>query len=400
MLASQTLSTPAGVRRSLEGSQPRWVSAATCILALLALGACAGTVFQAGPGGVPPRVTEGVSLVVGQTRAQFPERSGTAIPFEMRSHGDEALPTAEPALKGQGVSMTPGLQKEQPRRITVELHLDKPGYSSGFLKVQPQKGAGEVWPVVAFDKKGEPTGQFDFIYVLAAPDGRLHYLALIGGRFEQDEQEFAGFEGTLILPGQGNDLENWRRAYKIDFGYRFPLPPVHEGKVDEAVGLFNALQRDVKEVQRLQASIAAAEGRVATLQVRPSDQETAEQREKALQDSQAQAAKLEESQTALIVATEGRFLRYYELRAAIALEYALFVESNLYRWQSRAGKQAYYERWRVVEFHHPRIDEAVAQFILHLEDKGKLKRARADALNTITSQNNWAKNPERQQPAQ
>jgi hypothetical protein len=81
------------------------------LLALLGalLAGCAGEAARQGPGGMPALQAARISLVVAQTRAQFPELSGGAIPFEPRKP-PAATPGSAPelALRGSGVGVQPG----------------------------------------------------------------------------------------------------------------------------------------------------------------------------------------------------------------------------------------------------------------------------------------------------
>lgn len=360
----------------------------------LAAGACSRAAPDAGPGGMPPLEAARASLVVAQTRSQFPELSGTEIPYETRKPPAEARDTEpEPALRGTGTSVEPGLQRGARERIAVVLHLEKRAYARGFLEVTREGAEPERWRVVAYDHRGQPPERFDYAYVLATPEERVRYLVLLGGRYEADGEAFLGFEGTLIVPGPGGELEAWRRAYKLDFGFRFPVVPAHQRKVEQAVTLFREVERDIARLRRLRKGIAAAEGDVTTLRNTAPAPEDADRHEAALRDAEARLENLQLERDGLVETTGAKLVRYYELRRAIAGEYAAFTQGNRYLWADRAGKQAFYDDWKVVEFHHPQIDNLVSAFLGLANDASRVLDARTAAMDAITRHDNWARNP-------
>ena len=386
-----------GRRRFWPRGVARWaVFGGLWIFLSFVLGACAGGGLKRGPSGLSPRLVEQASLVVGQTRAQFPQHSGKKIPYQIRESRLESLPPPELALRGVGISMTPGLQDEAPKRIGLSLFVDKVTYTDGYLEVKTADGK-EVWPIVAFDHTGRADGQFGFTYLLATPLGRLRYLVVIGGGYREKEQSYFGFEGTLIHPEPGKGLEKWKRAYKIDFGYKFPSPPAFPETVALAEKLFGELRGEVREVERLQHTLAAARSGFASLQKRPRGNSSPGEREKTLTKAKGDADSLEASLVDRIAATEAKFHRYYRVRRELAVEFSTFLQTNYYSWRDLPGKQELFDQWKKVEFHHDRIDLLALKFMNHLKEKQKLDQARRMAMKVITSQNNWGKNPGRAQ---
>ena len=231
---------------------------------------CAGPALTEGPRGMPPWLTAQLSLIVGQTRAQYPASSGKDLPFQVRPRpGDSEGREPEEALAGTGVSMRPGLRERQPKTIQARLFLEKQSYGDGYLLLTWEDGRKETWKTIAHDLQGHPERTFDFIYTLATTDGKVAYLVLIGGKYGEGEKKFSGFEGTLIFPGKAHDLQRWERAYKIDFGYRFPDPPPHQRKVNEARELFRSLQQGVQTLESLQGDKVTQEARLDALRSRP-----------------------------------------------------------------------------------------------------------------------------------
>lgn len=400
MPGSYILTAPAILSGAKTGRQRPWMGrgfrlagfGALWIMLLFALGACAEGRLKRGPSGLSPRLVEQASLVVGQTRAQFPQLSGKNIPYRMREPRPENLSPPELALRGVGTSMTPGLQDEAPSRISLSLFVDKGTYTEGYLKVK-KAGGEEVWPIIAFDHAGQADGVFGFTYILATPLGGLRYLVVIGGEYTEKDQSYFGFEGTLIHPEPSKGLEKWKRAFKIDFGYKFPSPPEYPGKVAAADKLFRELQEDVRNVERLQQAVAEARNRFELLQKRPLGKSPPEERERALTKAKSGADSLEASLENRIGDTEEKFHRYYQVRRDIAVNFSKFLESNYYLWRDLPEKQELFDQWKAVEYHHDRIDLLVLQFMNHLKEKQKLDQARRTAMKVITTENNWGKNP-------
>jgi hypothetical protein len=386
-------------RQGRARAAPRFATGCAVALALL-LGACSVAGVRQGTGGLPAADAARLSLIVAQTRSQFPELSGRAIPFEVRkAPEDAAKEEPELALRGHGVGVEPGLQSGERPRIAVALYLDKRAYARGYLEVTPPGQGVQRWKIVAFDQLGGPQKTFDFTYVLAGPGDQLRYLILLGGRFEEKDESFQGFEGTLIEPGPGNDLERWGRAYKLDFGYRFAVLPPHQRKVEQAVSLFRELERDIGRLDDLRGKIAAADGELTTLRNAEPKPEEADRRRQAMADAETRLDTLRTERAGLVETSEMRFVHYYELRQALSDEFLAYTQSNPYLWMDRAGRQAVYDKWKVVEFHHPRIDEMVSDFLTYKEQGGKVLSARSAAMAVITRNDNWSRDPSRSSEA-
>ena len=365
---------------------------AAALLGVLTAG-CTGTPLGGGDGGIPPLDARRLSVIVLQTHSQFPELSGTDLPFEAWPEPPQDAARPELALRGEGVSVEPGLQSGARTRLRAALFVDKRHYAQGWLEVTLADKAAERWPIVAYELRGNPRDTFQFIYVLAQPDGQLRYLVLIGGAYEKEGAKYHGFEGTLITPGAGRDLEQWRQGYKLDFGYRLPTPPAHALKVEQAAQHFRDIRVDVERLERLRRSIAATEGELAALNAAQPTPELAARHRSAIRQQETRLEQLNLERDALVGTAEARIVAYYGLRQAIATEFAAYLEANAYLWLDADGRQQAFERWKTVEFHHPQIDEWVAAYLTHQPETAKVLDARTAAMEEIARQDNWAKDP-------
>lgn len=388
---------PATHRRAKTHRPPRlrWGWAGLLAAAAMLAAGCSNSILGGAAGGIPAADARRLSLIVLQTRSQFPELSGTDLPFKARPAPPEDGAKPELALQGDGVSVEPGLQSGEHTRLRAALYLDKHDYALGWLEVTVGDRANERWPIVAYDRRGDPQGEFHFIYVLALPDDRLRYLVLIGGPYEKDGERYHGFEGTLIEPGPGRNLEGWRRGYKLDFGYRFPAVPAHQRKVDQAVQAFRDIRADVEKLESLRRRISKAAGELDALRGARPGPEQADANRKAIADQEKRLEELNTEHDTLVGTTEKRIVAYYGLRKAIATEFAAYTKSNAYLWLDTQGKQAAYDRWKVVEYHHPKIDELVRTFLTHQPDQARVLDARKAAMAEIWRQDNWSKDPAR-----
>ncbi|MBI4081532.1 MAG: hypothetical protein HY423_02870 [Candidatus Lambdaproteobacteria bacterium] len=351
-------------------------------------------------GGLAAEEANRLSLIVAQTRAQFPELSAVGLAYTPRPAPRQAPGAPELVLRGGGTSISPGVQVEPGSSAQVALYLRKPGYAEGYAEVAVDGRPARAWRIVAFDQRGHPDKSFEFLYALADPDGTLHYLAVVGGLYRQAEAEALGIEATLVDPGPAAQLDDWKRAFRIDFGKRFPAVPVYHGLVEEAVARFRDLDRDVPALEGLRQPIAEGDDRLRRLREAPlAEGETQAARDAATAEAAARVAGFREQLAAGVAAAETTFLGYYALRAKLDAEYAAFHETNHYRWLSAERQQGFYDHWKQVELHHPAIDELVGRFLPYLKDAAKLLAARSQAMELIRRNDNWDKDPSRPTPA-
>jgi hypothetical protein len=351
----------------------------------------------------PPPVSGGLargdaarlSLLVAQSRAQHPELSATGLRPAPRRAADGASRPAELALRGNGLGVRPGVQIGEPQPVALALFLDKSHYHAGYARLSFAGQPEETWRIVAYDARGDPKEAFELLYALADPESRVRYLGVLGGYFEQEGRRFLAFEGTLVIPGKGARLEDWERIYKIDFGFKHPAEPLFLAEVERANGLFAGLQQAVAGLgaRRDRIELARREREELARQAPSSGQAPGREEELARRD--AELVGMRDEQTRAAKEAEALLLGYWALRVSIDTHFAEFAESNAYRWHDRAGQQAWYDQWRQVEFHHPRIDEWQRTLAGFLPDGTALDQARAQAMAVIGRLDNRAKDPSR-----
>ena len=344
--------------------------------------------------GITPGNLKTSSLVTAQTRAQYQELSGTAIPFRLRKAPDDAgPPITEPALTGKGIMVSSGMHEQGKETLDFVLHLEKEHYADGYLEINTRDGKKEAWVIVGYDHLGSPEAAYDFTYLLQTPGGTLAYLVLIGGEYKEGEAAFVGYEGTLILPGKGNSLKNWEQAYKIDFGFRHPVPPVYQPMVNHAHSIFKGLPSKLSRLESKLHSLRRAQDKAAGYRNIPSGQELTPEQTAEMDQAHNTLAMNEQEAAAMIEEVETEFLGYFKLREDIADAYAAFYDSNLYRWQPLKEKRAYYDDWTVVEYHHPKIEKLIEEFIRLTNKPEPVMGARKAALQRVIQHNNWGKFP-------
>lgn len=361
------------------------------------LGGCGGAGLQPSGGGLAQGDGARLSAVVAQTRAQFPKLSAPDLPYSSQELPVDDASRPESVLRGEAVSVQPGVQMGAPLRARVSLFLAKPGYDRGFVKLAFGPGGDgsreETWEIVAFEKRGRADDAFEFTYLLNAPPQPLRYLVVIGGRFKEGKEEFAALEGTLIFPGAGADIDRWRRALKVNFGRRFPVAPAYLAQVDEAERLFGALKRQVPALMARSARIEKIDGELEPLRKIAGDAALAPKERADIEKREARLAEMKSRQAADKERAERELTSYFGLRGAIATAYAAFTASNQYSWASAGAQQDFFDAWKVVEYHHPKIDELSEAFAGLQDAPQKLRAVRAAAMKMVKDKNNWGRNP-------
>ncbi len=386
-------------RRMLGAAAAALLASAVAVLLASTVGGCGAAGLRPSGAGLAPGDSAGLSVVVAQTRAQFPRLSAPNIPYS--SQDLPAEPPAPPTLvlEGEGVSVQPGAQLAKGGQAKVSVFLSKPGYDQGFVKLAfgaPGEDKGvENWRIVAFEKRGRADDAFEFVYVLSAPGRSVRYLVVIGGRFREGTREFGALEGTLVFPDDKTGIEGWRRALKVNFGRRFPIEPVFRAQVAEADALFVRMKREVPALIAQQERIRKNEAELATLRNAAEDASMAPAQRASIEKRAARLTEQKAKQAADIERVERDFTAYYRLREEIASAYAVFTETNRYRWAGAGRQHDFFDAWKVVEFHHKdrAIDDLTAAFSTLLADPTELRSARAAAMEAVKQHDNWSRNP-------
>lgn len=366
-----------GSRR--EGTIPYCLSWGLPVLfhLLVSLGGCAAQGLPQRAGGLPYNEAVQISLVVAQTRAQFPELSARNL-----RHRPRSLPPAGKrvavvhVLQGEGVAVQPGIQTGRPSLVKLKVFLQKPGYDAGRIEIAVDGRREETWPIVAHDQRGDPEGAFEFLYVLVTPAGAVRYLALVGGSYRERGRKFFAFEGTLIVPGKGPRAAAWKLAYKINFGFRFAVRPEHEPLLAQARRLFRGFAGQVKELEGLQRRIEAARKKGAT--------STA---------AGAKPSPLPNEFNQRRAALQKALFRYYRLRERIAASFGRFAASNFYRWLPPARQRQYFAAWQKGTGHHPEIDRLTRRARPFMKNPASLDAVRAKAMGQVRRWRNVEKDP-------
>jgi hypothetical protein len=367
-----------------------------CALAALLAACSQPSELPPTAGGLARGDSARLSLLVTQTRAQYPELTATALKQGSQRGASEGAQLAELALVGQGVSLRPGIQVGERETVKMSLFLDKSGYDAGHAALTIAGGAEEEWRVIGYDLRGDVTADFELLFALADPASRVRYLAVLGGIYEADGRRLLAYEGTLIVPGPGVRIEGWERIYKINFGFKHPAEPLYLAGVARANGQMAEIRRALATLESLTRRGDTGRAELESLRARSPAPDQTQRHEQSIAQREQQVAQTETERGRTAKEAEDTFLKYWATRASVDSDYADFQASNAYRWRDATQQQAWFDEWKQVEFHHPRIDELRKALGAFLPDQGAaIAEARAKAIATIDRLNNWSKNPSR-----
>ena len=371
----------------------------TCaaFIAALALGSACGAPKELPPtaGGLARGDAARLSLLVTQTRAQYPELTAQSLKQGPQLNAGEGPQLADPALIGEGVGLRPGIQVGARETVELSLFLDKSDYHAGYARISISGAPEETWRVIAYDLRGEVTGDFELLYALADGESRVNYLAVLGGTYEQDGRRLLAYEGTLILPGRGVRIEGWDRIFKVDFGFKHPAEPLYLAGVERANTLMAETRRAVSALDALRKRIETGRAEMEALRQQMPPPEQAQARRQELAQREGQIAERESERDRLAAQAEQTLVKYWATRASVDADFAEFVASNAFRWRAPAQQQAWFDRWKRMELHHPGIDELQQALAAFLPERSKIDQARDKALAMINRLDNWSKNPSR-----
>lgn len=370
---------------------------------VMAAAACAALFACAKPtelaptaGGLARGDAARLSLLVTQTRAQHPELTATGLRQGPQQGAGEGAQLAELALRGEGVSLTPGIQVGPREHVRLSLFLDKGHYHTGYVALAVGEAPEEQWRILGYDLRGDVAGDFELLYALADADSRVRYLVVLGGVYEEQGHQWRAFEGTLVVPGKGVRIEGWERIYRVDFGFRHPAAPLHLVDAERSNAQLASLRRAVPALESLTGRIGQARRERDTLAQQAPPPEQAQRHQQDLAKRGESLTRMEEERARALDSAESTLKEYWDLRATIDIEFARFLDSNAFRWRDAAQQQAWFDQWKQVEFHHPRIDELHRGLAGQLADSGPIEQARTNAMAVIERLDNWSRNPSRE----
>lgn len=344
--------------------------------------------IPASQAGIPSARVLEVSELVSRVRSDYPDLAAREIPHEIRSFGRRySPPKAVLALRGKGTAVSGS------EGLSMKLYLDKDSYSSGQAQLLWEDGRTETVPIVAFDNKGRPDGLFDNIYIFQREDGGLYYFDLVGGEYGSLNIKYVGFEGTLILPGPGNSVKEGATVYKVDFGFRYPLPPEFVAHTNRLNDLTSDLSKGVKTLQSTKADVDKAEEELLSLRNTPPTEAEAPAQEKRIQALEAKARELKASLDNDGMTTESLFSEYFMRRKSFSDSFTAFLESNYYTWITPEEAVDYWKRWRQVQKDDEQIDKAFQGFIDLAQNPERLRGDRRETLQVIERNNNQSLDP-------
>lgn len=391
----------AGMKRALTQWSPKrecrkfpMLHAWVLFLVFLAINGCStmpssGLLpFPSEQGGIPAAQVLEVSDIVARMRSEYPDLSATAVPYEGRHFG-KAYASPEPvlALAGKGRAIS------SEEHVAVRLYLDKASYTAGYVEVAWDGGTPEVLPIVAFDNKGRPDGVFDYIYLLTRDDGGMYYLDLVGGEYGGMNVKYVGFEGTLIVPGPGPSLRNGTKVYKLDFGFRFPLPPEFAAHVGKAGDLAGSLSKGSRSLLSRKAELERTQEELLGLRNTPPAEDKAAAQEKKIQALEARVTTLKAGISSDTDLLESAFSEYFVLRQTISDSYADFISSNYYTWMPPGDQLDYWKEWRKMQGYDEKVEEAYQPFLDFAGNPDRLREDRKQALRTIEKNDIKSRDP-------
>ncbi|MCH8842532.1 MAG: hypothetical protein IID61_06080 [SAR324 cluster bacterium] len=370
------------------------------MLSLITAAGCGGPLFStAQSSGLPERNTAALSGIVNDSRAAHPGISAASVPHEPRTLSeDDPAVEIELALKGEGVAVFAGKGVDEASKANLELHLNKSNYAEGELRVTFSGEDEQIWPIIAFDLLGERDDEFEFIYVVSTPDSKVRYLAIIGGKYDVDDNEYVGYEGTLVSPKEGSAIEEWAWLYKIDFGYRYPVDPKYAADIEATDAALDAVNDGVSQVDSTKENIAETKTDLETNKAEPKTNDNRASLKEEKKQLEEQLESLEKALEKAIAETETAIAGYYDQRTAVSNDFAEFTTFNQYHWLDTDGKTDHFEDWQEVESLDEDMDELYKGFLPDAADKDKIKSAREEALEVIQKNDNSAKNPEAAEP--
>ena len=329
--------------------------------------------------GIPAEDAASVSRAVAKLRELHPDLSGLSIPHSPRTAPDTGkVNPVLPVLVGDGIDVA-----NQPR-VRMTLHLEKNAYARGRLELAAEDGSLQQWPIIAFDHQGRADGEFEFIYLLAPEDFPPSYLVLIGGTYDDGQTKRWGLEGTLIVPAASGAVEPWRQAYKIDFGYEFPVVPEYQSNLESLNTTLDALLEGLEIFSETSEELAALTLDLAGLG--GDDKETRG-------TLRAKIRMVDQQLSQQLTAMENGAEAWIKARKELANQYAEFSQSNAYNWAKPDRQREYFSLWSESEALDLEFEQAFAATMRHTKRKREFKAMHQDLQDAIARLANKERRP-------
>ncbi|MBU0483087.1 MAG: hypothetical protein KKB30_01065 [Proteobacteria bacterium] len=354
-------------------------SLALHLVAFLLLTGCSSinTIFYAqNSTGLPLVDSNTLSRLAENSRAKADSAQLEFIPRKARPALDKAnIPPPTLSLKGYAL--------KDPSLI-INLYTDKIDYSTGYTEINQDR-----WQIIAFDNIGRADSTFEFIYILTSPEGEVQYLVINGGKFRTSEGNFIGFEGTLIKPGTGNNLENPAQITKIDFGYNFPRPPVYQTLSDEAKNLAKQIEKMTGIIQSNYMESSKMEADLSQLRSATLTTGHEEKHQQNIIQLKNKIAELTDIITRQAKETRAQFEIYFGLRQKISNEFAAFSTSNQFFWENGKEKQKHQNAFRRIIDEDLKIEATLKVFGVYVGDNTTLLEKQQKTRDVIAQNKDY-----------
>jgi hypothetical protein len=316
------------------------------ILLLISSASCNRGTGNSGesPAPLPYPELQDVEAVVREVRALLPAlpSSDAHPPALPRLSAADRLPRL--VLAGEGRLLRTRETPPLPAALRVELFLDGNDPPGGYLSVQAGSGVPERWPILDVQRTGLPDQDFFYIFRVLDKQSRLRYFSLLGLYYGAGALRFRAFEGYLIVPGEGGEVDKRPPVYPVDFGYHWPEPARFLVRLDSLKQESEVLDKQLTKLKALRALITSTQQHRETLATSsvPADQEAKRQQDGAA--LVAQVTQAEREREALTTDMTARIVRIYLTRKDLAEDWAAFRESNPYRWMTPRERGAAFDR--------------------------------------------------------
>ncbi len=343
--------------------------------------------FSGSAQGINKTVSSDINAAVINTRREAASLSAKDIKI-VESKKDEALlASPERVLKGTARSIS-GIQI-----VDAELFMVKPDYTDGYLVLN--EGFGEnKYSILSFEKEGSYDSEFfNFIYLLANDSGEISSLTLLGSKYKQDGKNFTAYEGTLIFPGVNVDWQNYRDAYKIDFGYQIPQQSEFEQTIAKAKDQSKKINSLISTLNNTQIQIDNNKAKISDIQLTIKKSSNPGPLEDEIKLLNGEIEKLKNQISGLEPEVEYKMSDLMHLRSSIDSQFAEFTQSNQYTWLPARDQNRYFSRWEAAASIDTDIEKYMNDLRQFITYYGKLKNAYESMKRKISQYNIQQKDP-------